>query len=75
MFDPLSTTIMLSNDLENERLRANCAEGQRDELHKALAECVKLLEASMFITPDNSIVFKSKISSFKKILNTIQTRT
>ena len=74
MFDSLSTTIMLSNDLENERLRANGAEAQRDKLHKALAECVKLLEASMFITPDNSVVFKSKILSFKKILNTIQTR-
>ena len=66
---------MLSNNLENERLRADCAEGQRDKLHKALTECVKLLEAAMFITPDNSIVFKSKILSFKKILNTIQTKT
>ena len=75
MFDPLDTAIMLSNNLENERLRANCAEGQRDKLHKALVECVKLLEASMFITPDNSVIFKSKILSFKKILNTIQTRT
>jgi uncharacterized protein (DUF2236 family) len=72
MFDPHDRFISLSSDVENEKFRANIAESERDKLYEALSETVKLLEASLFITPDNSVAFKAKIASFKNLLNTMK---
>jgi uncharacterized protein (DUF2236 family) len=72
MFDPHDRFISLSSDVENEKFRANIAESERDKLYEALSETVRLLEASLFITPDNSAAFKAKIASFKNLLNTMK---
>jgi len=72
MFDFYDQLLNLTANVENEKFRANIAEFERDKLYEALSETVKLLETSLFITPDNSAAFKAKIASFKNLLNTMK---
>ena len=65
MFDDF---LYKSAQYENEKFRADKAEFERSKLLKALSESIKLLKASMYITPDNSAAFKAKIHSFEKII-------